>query len=72
MSECKCEIARFGDALREEVTDEILFCPMHKAAPELLAACKGALAHLVSGDLTLDMALNRLRTAIAKAGGEQS
>ncbi len=39
------------------------------AAPELLEACKGALAHLISGDLTLDMALTRLRNAILTAEG---
>lgn len=35
----------------------------------LLDACRGALAHLVSGDLTRDMALQRLRTAISQAEG---
>jgi hypothetical protein len=34
---------------------------------ELLSACKGALACLVSGDLTPDMTLVRLRRAINKA-----
>ena len=39
------------------------------SAPELLAACQGALACLHSGDLTPDMALKLLRAAIAKATG---
>ncbi len=53
---CNCHVYRNGDAMREDVTDEISFCPMHRAAPNLLAALQLCLpimeAHTEASHLT--------------------
>ena len=67
---CHCETEAQGA--------RIIFCPLHAAAPDLLAACQATLAHLVvcddheseSAELGAT-ALEHLKQALARATGQK-
>ncbi len=64
MSECKCEID-----WDETQFYHIIHCPMHKAAPELLEACRGLLDMITNNRLHGDE-VYRASDAIRKAEGK--
>lgn len=73
-SPCSCTVNIKGFAV------EIAYCPMHKAAPDLLAACERALpwiGRMIASNVHMQSvapndcvgALNEMDSAICKAGG---
>lgn len=68
---CGCAIVGVPGLNRDATMTEyrnkqIRFCPVHEAAPDLLAACKAAESYLANAGLGADV-LSRLRAAIAQA-----
>lgn len=65
------DIEMFGDdcQLRERFTgNHVVHCPLHGAAPKLLAACE-AIASSWDGETSIAEAFQLLRAAIAEARG---
>lgn len=68
--QCACYVYRTGDAMREDVMDEISFCPLHAAAPELLKALKDFVYHgrdkmypIMTASLLHDQAIAAIKKA---------
>lgn len=52
--DCKCgiDVRQIGGNVPP--VPVIVWCPLHKAAPQLLAACEAALSHIETWEPTLD------------------
>jgi hypothetical protein len=76
VADCGCKLHR-GYAPNNDGNDPaIVFCPMHEAAPELLAACQSVVRAQQDGGVSMadlvTISDDLIRAAIAKATGLQS
>lgn len=71
MSECRCYVSHHkGNAHNPANYTEIVRCPLHDAAPDLLEACQSALRELRATDHRFPFE-EAMEAAMAKAQGER-